>query len=200
MTAADDCDPAVGPWVGATELRAWQPDCRPAALRLAVALYARQQDYFLDDVVHAYGVFLGLLTARAVALTVGDPVIAEQDNPARIIPLTRKGPDMALTLTDTQQATYPAASETDSKGFPVTGDTITVAEDSGGAVVAKTENADGSVTFTAVAPGAAQVSWTDGTLSFADTINVTAGAAATLVVGTPVVADQPPAAPPAPTA
>jgi len=39
------------------------------------------------------------------------------------------------------------------------------------------------------------VSWTDGVLSFADTINVTAGAAASLVVGAPVIADQP--APPA---
>ncbi len=105
---------------------------------------------------------------------------------------------MAVTLTDTQQAAYPAPSETDSKGFPVTGDTITIAEDSAGAVVALTVNPDGSSVFAAVAPGSAQVSWTDGTLSFVDTITVTAGAAATLVVGEPVISDEPPAAPPAP--
>ena len=32
---------------------------------------------------------------------------------------------MAVTMKDTQEATYPAPSEADSKGFPVTGDTIT---------------------------------------------------------------------------
>jgi hypothetical protein len=101
---------------------------------------------------------------------------------------------MAISMTDTQQATYPAPSEADSRGFAVSGDVITVAEASGGTVVAMTQNADGSTTFKAVAPGAVQVSWTDQTLSFADTINVTTGAAATLVVGAPVVADIPPAA------
>ena len=102
---------------------------------------------------------------------------------------------MAISMTDTQQATYPAPSETDSRGFPVSGDVITVAEDSAGAIVALTQNPDGSATFAAVAPGAAQVSWTDGTLSFADTINVTTGAAASLVVGAPVIADIPPVTP-----
>jgi hypothetical protein len=211
-------EPEVEPAM--TELSSCQPlDYRLESLRLAVALYGRreydgrrdydgdrdrdrdgrrdyddrrEQDHFIGDVVDAYGTFLGLLTARPAGIIVGDPVIAEQATPARTTPLTRKGPGMAVTITDTQQATYPAASETDSKGFPVTGDTITIAEDSGGTVVAMTQNADGSVTFTAVAPGAAQVSWTDGTLSFADTINVTAGAAAVLVIGTPEVADQPP--------
>lgn len=97
---------------------------------------------------------------------------------------------MAVTIKDTDVATYPAASETDSKGFPVTGDTITVAEDSAGTVVTLTQNPDGSAAFTAVGPGSAQVSWTDGTLSFADTINVTPGDAASLVVGAPVVTPQ----------
>lgn len=166
---------------------------RLESLRLAVDLYAhREQDDFTGDaVVHAYEIFLGLLTARAARITVGDPVITEQGHPAEHLPLRRTGPDMAVTMTDTQQATYPAPSEADSRGFPVTGDTIVIAEDSNGSVVAKTENADGSVTFAAVAPGSAQVSWTDGTLSFADTINVTTGAAASLVVGAPVVADIP---------
>ena len=103
---------------------------------------------------------------------------------------------MAVSLLDTQQATYPPPSETDSKGIPVTGDTITITEDSAGAVVALTVNPDDSAVFAAVAPGSAQVSWTDGTLSFTDTITVTAGAAAELVVGEPVIADEPAAVPP----
>jgi len=174
------------------------PDRRGEALRLAVDLHARSkldEDCLRQAVLRSALEFAAVLTAPAAVLAAGDPVIAEQGNPARHLPLTREGADMAVTMTDTQQATYPAPAEADSKGFPVTGDVITIAEDSGGAVVAKTENPDGSVTFTAVAPGSAQVSWTDGTLSFADTINVTAGAAASLVVGAPVIADQP--APPA---
>jgi hypothetical protein len=176
-----------------TELKTWGPDYRLEALSLAVRLYSgRPQDYFGDEaVVRAAGEFLHWLTARAVTLRVGDPVISEQGHPARRIPLKRTGANMAVTMKDTDQATYPAPSESDSKGFPVTGDVITIAEDSAGAVVSQVSNPDGSVTFVAVAPGSANVSWTDGVLSFADAINVTAGDAATLVVGAPVIEPQP---------
>jgi len=172
-------------------------DRREEALALAVSLYAGRIETDVYVVTAAAGHFLTFLTAPAVSLTVGPPVIAEQADPARHLPLTRNGADMAVTMTDTQQAVYPAPSEADSKGFPVTGDVITIAESSGGSVVAMTQNPDGSVVFAAVAPGSAQVSWTDGTLSFADSINVTPGTAASLVVGAPVIEDQPPAAPPA---
>jgi hypothetical protein len=169
-------------------------DVRPEALRLAVDLYAGSpllRDHPAEGVVNAAREFAAVLAAHPAVLTVGDPVIASQSDPGHHIPVTRTGADMAVTMTDTDQAVYPAPSEADSKGFPVTGDTITVAESSGGSVVAMTQNPDGTTTFAAVAPGAAQVSWTDGTLSFADTINVTAGAAATIVVGTPTVEPQP---------
>lgn len=99
---------------------------------------------------------------------------------------------MAVTMADSQIATYPAPEAEDSKGFPVS-DTITVSEDSAGAVVALVDNADGTATLTAVAPGAAQVTWTDGVISFADTINVVAGGAASIVVGAPTITDQAPA-------
>jgi hypothetical protein len=168
------------------------PDIRLESLRLAVDLYARrpQDDFTGQSVLHAAGEFAKWLTEPAAHIRVGNPVISPQGRPAEHLPLQRTGPDMAVTMKDTDQATYPAASEADSKGFPVTGDVIAIAEDSGGAVVALTQNADGSSVFSAVAPGTAQVSWTDGVLSFADTINVTAGDAATLVVGSPVVAPQ----------
>lgn len=168
------------------------PDVRLESLRLAVGLYAHrpQDDFTGQAVLHAAEEFAQWLTGPAARIHVGTPVIAEQASPARHLPLRRTGPDMAVTITDTQVATYPAASEADSRGFPVTGDTITVAEDSNGSVVALTQNPDGSAAFAAVAPGSVQVSWTDGTLSFADTVNVVAGAAATLVVGAPVVTDE----------
>jgi hypothetical protein len=169
-----------------------QVNPRLEGLRLAVELYSRreQDDFTGSAVLHAAVEFEQFLMARAVRIRVGDPVITEQGHPARHSPLKRTGPDMAVTIKDTEVATYPAASEVDSKGFPVTGDTITIAEDSAGAVVAMTENADGSVAFAAVAPGSAQVSWTDGTLNFADTINVVSGDAANLVIGEPVVSEE----------
>jgi len=174
-------------------------DLRHDALVLAVELFShRTQDAYDNEgraVVEAAGAFTEWLTAPPVALTVGEPVVAEEANPAVFVPLIR-GATMAVSLLDTQQATYPPPSETDSKGIPVTGDTITITEDSAGAVVALTVNPDDSAVFAAVAPGSAQVSWTDGTLSFTDTITVTAGAAAELVVGEPVIADEPAAAPP----
>lgn len=164
---------------------------RLESLRLAVGLYAhREQDDFTGDaVLHAAGEFARWLTAPAARIRVGDPVITEQGRPAVHLPLRRTGPDMAVTMKDTQVATYPAASEADSKGFPVT-DPVVIAEDSGGTVVTLAQNPDGTSAFTGVAPGTAQVSWTDGTLVFADTINVTPGDAATIVVGAPVVTDQ----------
>lgn len=176
-----------------------QPDRRLEALRLAVEMHKHHRYRHCDDdaVYESAGRNLEFLTAAAVTLAVGDPVITEQGRPARPVPLRRTGSDMAITLKDNQVATYPAPSESDSKGFPVTGDTVTIAEDSGGAVVSMTQNPDGSVAFTAVAPGAAQISWTDGTLSFADTINVTTGDAATLSVGEPVITDQSAPVPPA---
>lgn len=93
---------------------------------------------------------------------------------------------MAVTMSDSEQAAY-TVSETDSKGFPVTGDAITWTEDSGGKVVT-TDGTSG--VFKAVAPGTVKVTATDGTLSASDMINVTAGSAAALVLGTPVVTQQ----------
>jgi len=174
-----------------TELQAWQPDPRSEALRLAVALYALRphDDLTTDAVLLAAGKFTQWLTARPASIRVGDPVITAQGHPGHPHPLTRTGPDMAVTMKDTDNATYPAAEELDSKGFPVQG-AVTVSEDSNGAVVAMTANDDGTTTFAGFAPGAAQVTWTDGTISFADTINVTAGDAATIVVGAPTITPQ----------
>ena len=98
---------------------------------------------------------------------------------------------MAVTITDTEVATYTVA-EADDKGFPVT-DPIVWSEDSAGAVL----SSDGAGGFTAVAPGSATITATDGTLTASDLVTVTTSAAASLVLGTPLVTEQ---AAPAPSA
>ena len=95
---------------------------------------------------------------------------------------------MAVTITDTQVATY-SVNETDSKNFPVT-DPIVWSEDSAGAVV----TSDGAGGFTAVAPGVANITATDGSLSASDAVTVDNSAPTSLVLGTPVVTQQAPVA------
>jgi hypothetical protein len=167
--------------------------------KLALAGHGRGQvtDVLISDGDKIYAWLRARKSLQVASLVVGDPVITSQADPDRIIPLHRTGPDMAVVMTDGDQATYPAPSEADSAGFPITGDNITITEDSDGAVVALTVNPDGSSVFAAVAPGAAQVTWTDGTVSFSDTINVTTGEVASMVVGAPVIAAKAAAAPPA---
>ena len=171
---------------------------RLEGLQLAVQLHAGVSRFDPFDsqpapqrVIDTAGQFSGWLLARPHSITVADPVISAQGNPALRHPATRSGANMAVTIKDSDVATYPAPEALDSKGFEVAdANAITASEDSGGTVVAMTANADGSTAFAGVAPGAAQVSWTDGTLSFSDTINVTAGDAASLVVGAPVITPQ----------
>jgi hypothetical protein len=104
---------------------------------------------------------------------------------------------MSVTMTDSQQVSYGVEPE-DDKGFPVA-DTITWSEDSGGAVLSAAPSADGlSCVFTAVAPGSANVTASDGTLSASDLVTVTAGAVASLVLTPGTPEDVAPPAPPAP--
>ena len=101
---------------------------------------------------------------------------------------------MSVSMSDSQQVSYTVEPE-DSKGFQVS-DSLTWSEDSAGAVVAMTVAADGlSAEFVAVAPGAASISVTDGTLSGSDLITVTAGPVASLVLTAGTPEDQAPAGP-----
>ena len=100
---------------------------------------------------------------------------------------------MPVTITDAEIADYSSAvSETDSKGFPVT-DALTWTEDSNGAVL----TGNGAGVFTAVAPGTANITVTDGSLSATDAVTVDPGAAAALLLGAPVITEQAPVVPPA---
>ena len=94
---------------------------------------------------------------------------------------------MSVSMTDSQEVTY-TCEPLDSKGIEVS-DTLTWSSDDGGAVVTLTPSDDTlSCLFAAVAPGTANISVTDGTLSGADVITVVAGGVATLTLtpGTPV--------------
>ena len=97
---------------------------------------------------------------------------------------------MPVSMTDSQEVTYACEAE-DSRGFQVA-DTLTWSEDSGGAVVSLAPSADGtSCVVTAVAPGTANITVTDGTLSGTDAVTVTPGAVAQLVLTPGAVTDQP---------
>ena len=135
-------------------------DARALGLRLAVDLYAdRDSTELLGQVTDAAREFAFILLGRPASLTLGDPVITEAATPGRPVPLHRGATDMAVTITDSQVAQY-SVSETDSKGFPVS-DAIEWSEDSAGAVVAS----DGNGGFTAVAPGNATITASDGSLT-----------------------------------
>lgn len=143
-----------------------------------------------DPVIDLAGHLSDWLLSRPASIRVGDPVISEQGNPATLGPATRTGADMAVSIKDSQIATYPAPEALDRKEFEVA-DTITVTtDDTAGAFVTQVSNDDGTTSFRAVAPGAVQITWSDGVINFVDTLNVTTGDAAQIVVGAPVITDQ----------
>lgn len=160
---------------------------RRLAAQLAVALSDQLQG-FTSRAGQVYAWLRERPSITPARIVVGDPVISEQASPATHLPLKR-GAHMAVVMTDTQQAAFPAPQAEDSKGFVVT-DAITETEDSNGAVVALTVNPDGTSTAVAVAPGVANVTWTDGNISFTEAVNVTPGGVATIVVGSPTITDQ----------
>lgn len=131
-------------------------------------------------------------------LTVGNPMVAPQDDPSAGVPATRTGAGMPVTMADNQIATYPPATVVDSKGFQVPGDQVSISEDSGGAVVSVSmaDGSDpnvpaGSAVAVAVAPGTVNLTWTDAEgQTFSDSIDVTAGPAAGVTVGPPVITNQ----------
>lgn len=161
-------------------------DARREGLRLAVNLYAcRDSTDLHGQIIHAAREFAEILLGRPASITLVDPSITEAAT-GRPVQLQRTGADMAVTITDTQIADYSGAvAEKDTKGFPVS-DALTWSEDSAGAVV----SGDGAGKFTAVAPGVANITVSDGTLVAGDAITVDAGAAASLLLGAPVVTEQ----------
>lgn len=171
-------------------------DARLEGLRLAVALWEdRPSSELARDVECTALAFARLLTAPPARLVLRPaPTTFEQGPPGPGVPTRFTGGNsMSVTMTDAQEVSYACEPE-DSKGFAVS-DALTWSEDSAGAVVVAAPAADGlSCVFTAVAPGTATVSVTDGTLSASDLITVTAGAVASLVLTPGAVTDQAPPA------
>lgn len=165
---------------------------RSEALALAVEFHAdgRKRDQAdTDCVLTTADQFLGWLTERAARLRLRPaPLTFKQPAyPGPPVPTKIGDHGMSVTMTDSDQVSYSVEPE-DTKGFPVS-DTLTWSSDDNGAVVTLTPSADTlSCVFAAVAPGTANISVTDGTLSDADSIIVTAGPVASLVLtpGTPV--------------
>lgn len=162
---------------------------RIEALRAA----SRRGDIYGNKAVEAAAnVFLAWLATPAAKIVIGGAVVADQGNPASTTPITRSGPSMAAVMNDGQIATYPAATAADAKGFPVSDPVVlTTDDDANAAFVSRVDNADGSSAFTAKAPGVVTLTWTSGTDTLVDTLNVVAGAAVQIEVGAPVITDQP---------
>lgn len=151
------------------------------------------------DVAEAYVSWL----RKPVSVRLELVAVAEQDDPGVPLPV---GEGMT-TLSDTQQALY-VIEAADARGFPVdstftataTPDgvvTVSIAEATSGTASGKDE-----LTVVAVAPGSAVVTITntDNPAIFgSDSIDVTPGGVATVVLSAPTITEQPAPAPtPAP--
>jgi hypothetical protein len=177
--------------------------CRELGLTLAVELHAALDQRLPPDrhsidecVIETAGQFAAWLLARPDHLRlIPAPFTFQQPAYSGPAVLTQIGANgMSVTMTDTQEVSYAVEAE-DSKGVQVS-DTLTWSSDDAGAVVTVTPSADGlSCVFAAVAPGAATITVTDGTLSGSDLITVTAGPVASLVLTPGVPTDEPAPAP-----
>jgi hypothetical protein len=171
---------------------------RRIALAEATALVATGSDRprgWIGDAQDAYDFLRKRTSLTPAAIRVGPALIADQSDPTVTRPAPGRGPGMPTVITDTQIATYPAAEDVDSKGFDVPGTITLTDDDTAGAIVTRTDNSDGTTSFSAVAPGTVNLTWTDGTLTFTDTLEVDPGAPASIQVGAPVITDQTPAGP-----
>lgn len=168
---------------------------RMAGLDLAVQLYEGRLSGTPEDiastVIETAGRFSDWLLARPAQLALTPGLTFPQGTPAPGVPtrIEQSGGTMSVSLTDAEKFTYSVEAE-DSRGFQVA-DTLTWSEDSGGAVITLTPSDDGmSAEVVAVAPGTANVTVTDGTLSGADVVTVTTGPVAQIVLTPGPVAEQ----------
>ena len=172
-------------------------EARSEALALAVELHAAtdlsvtpfDQRPSAKGVLETAGEFTRWLTERPHRLRLRPAPFTFQQlaYPGPAVRTKTGDHGMSVTMTDSQAVTYACEPE-DSKGQPVS-DTLTWSSDDNGAVVTLTPSDDTlSCVFAAVAPGTANISVSDGTLSGIDVITVTAGPVASLVLtpGTPV--------------
>lgn len=176
-------------------------DNRVTALRFAIDAMAIDGNLKADaagDVTAMASVFYRWLEGPAVMVLFTDSTVYQQASPEGPgTPTVKKG--TTVQLTDTQQVTLSVA-EQDSKGQPVTGDSLAWSVDNP-AVIALTPSADTySCLLVAGTDGTATVTVADNSvnppLTATDVITVVSSAATGLVVSEGTAEDQP-AAPPA---
>jgi len=169
---------------------------RIEGLRAAAAITAGHRKCCCPDsaghVINMAGRFSDWLLERAASVTLVPAAFTfRQGPPAPGVPtrIANSGGTMSVSLTDAEKFTYTVEPE-DSRGFQVA-DTLTWSEDSGGAVITLTPSDDGlSADVAAVAPGTANVTVTDGTLSGTDVVTVTTGPVAQIVLTPGPVSEQ----------
>lgn len=176
-------------------------DNRVTALRFAIDAMAADGNLkaaSAGDVTATAGVFYRWLEGPAVMVLASDSLTYQQAAPEGPgTPTVKKG--TTVQLTDTQQVTLSVA-EQDSKGQPVTGDSLAWSVDNP-AVIALTPSADTySCLCAAGTDGTATITVADNSvtppLTATDVITVMSSAATGLVVSEGTAEDQP-AAPPA---
>jgi hypothetical protein len=175
-------------------------EARVTALELAiktVALDGRFPPARAGEITAVAQMYYRWLEGPAVLILTAGPLTFDQAAPEGPgMPTIMKG--SAVQLTDTQQVTLSVA-EADSKGQPVTGDTLAWTVDNPG-VVAITPSADGySCLCVAGTDGTATVTVTDSSvtppLAGSEAFTVVSGVAASLVLNAGTPEAQPPAAP-----
>lgn len=133
------------------------------------------------------------LDAKAVHVSRAPLPIKVSDQgttPPNWAPISRRHPRMEV-INDGQNILYPPRTATDAKGFTVEGGVaFTTDDDAAQQFTTRTDNPDGSTQLSAKAPGTVQVTWTAGTDSLADTLNITTGDAVSFSDIEPVITDQ----------
>lgn len=170
---------------------------RMEALRAAVSARdwpPRPGREHVDGVLHDAGAYLAEWLDAKPARVSRDPIaikVSDQGtNPPNWAPISRRHPRMEV-INDGQNILYPPRTATDAKGFTVEGGVaFTTDDDAAQQFTTRTDNPDGSTQLSAKAPGTVQVTWTAGTDSLADTLNITTGDAVSFSDIEPVITDQ----------
>lgn len=166
---------------------ATEDELKVAALEAAARIFhgTAQRHATLES---AQSFFEWLIKPHPVSMTiiVGPP--SEQGS----TPPSMEGRAVAVTLTDSQQVTL-TLGETDSKGQPVTGDSVVWTVDNASVVTLTPNGYECLVEAGTV--GTATVTVTDGSLTATEAFVVTAGAASALTLTASDPVEQTPAAP-----
>jgi hypothetical protein len=129
--------------------------------------------------------FLGVSSGGIVLRLRSGPVVDQRNGQPVVHPIGGS----VMQLHDNEQVSY-SLTAADAKGIAIAGDSFTATSDTTD-VVAITQQADGTFLAVAGVPGSAIVTFTDGTLSVTEAIDVVPGSVATIQVTAGTVETQP---------